>query len=382
MAVNLLSFASVMSTVGSVCLAILILLAMITVHEFGHYVAGKIFHFKINEFAIGFGPKLFSRTRKNGEVFSVRLLPLGGFCAFEGEDEENPHPDAFNNKRPWQRIIVLFAGAFMNYLLALLLIMISFFACGQLLLMAYRVDPADTTASGEYAINGLAFHDEDVIIRCEGKNIYLTSDLMSALEGKSEGDLVDFTVSRRTQEGRQVMDISVILRADADFENLTDTNTLWQCIGIYKQPLESGEGYQWQVYSMAYKGFGFFETIGRSFVYSFQIGGTIFKVLGQLLTGSLGLSAFGGPITTIRLTSEIASRGIQQFLEIAAYIGVNLAVFNLLPIPALDGSKIVFTAIEWIRGKPLNRKVEAVIHAVGFVLLLGFAVLVDLLQLF
>ena len=382
MAVNLLSFASVMSTVGSVCLAILILLAMITVHEFGHYVAGKIFHFKINEFAIGFGPKLFSRTKKNGEVFSVRLLPLGGFCAFEGEDEENPHPDAFNNKRPWQRIIVLFAGAFMNYLLALLLIMISFFACGQLLLMAYRVDPADTTASGEYAINGLAFHDEDVIIRCEGKNIYLTSDLMSALEGKSEGDLVDFTVSRRTHEGRQVMDISVILRADADFENLTDTNTLWQCIGIYKQPLESGEGYQWQVYSMAYKGFGFFETIGRSFVYSFQIGGTIFKVLGQLLTGSLGLSAFGGPITTIRLTSEIASRGIQQFLEIAAYIGVNLAVFNLLPIPALDGSKIVFTAIEWIRGKPLNRKVEAVIHAVGFVLLLGFAVLVDLLQLF
>ena len=205
---------------------------------------------------------------------------------------------------------------------------------------------------------------------------------MSALEGRQEGEKVQFTVSRKTEEGRQVMDISVILRADADFENLTDTNTLWQCIGIYKQPLESGEGYQWQVYSMAYKGFGFFETIGRSFVYSFQIGGTIFKVLGQLLTGSLGLSAFGGPITTIRLTSEIASRGIQQFLEIAAYIGVNLAVFNLLPIPALDGSKIVFTAIEWIRGKPLNRKVEAVIHAVGFVLLLGFAVLVDLLQLF
>ena len=382
MAVNLLSFAGVMSTIGSVCLAILILLAMITVHEFGHYVAGKIFKFKINEFAIGFGPKLFKHTKKNGEVFSVRLLPLGGFCAFEGEDADNPHPDAFNNKKPWQRIIVLFAGAFMNYLLALLLIIISFFACGQLLLMTYRVDPADTTYTENIDINGLSFHDEDVIIKCEGKNIYLTTDLMSALEGRQEGEKVQFTVSRKTEEGRQVMDISVILRADADFENLTDTNTLWQCIGIYKQPLESGEGYQWQVYSMAYKGFGFFETIGRSFVYSFQIGGTIFKVLGQLLTGSLGLSAFGGPITTIRLTSEIASRGIQQFLEIAAYIGVNLAVFNLLPIPALDGSKIVFTAIEWIRGKPLNRKVEAVIHAVGFVLLLGFAVLVDLLQLF
>ena len=356
MAANLLSFAGVMSTIGSVCLAILILLAMITVHEFGHYVAGKIFKFKINEFAIGFGPKLFKHTKKNGEVFSVRLLPLGGFCAFEGEDDDNPHPDAFNNKKPWQRIIVLFAGAFMNYLLALLLIIISFFACGQLLLMTYRVDTADTTYNDHIAVNGLSFHDEDVIIKCEGKNIYLTTDLMSALEGRQEGDKVQFTVSRKTQEGRQVMDISVILRSDADFENLTDTNALWRCIGIQQKFAEDGESYTW--------------------------GGTIFKVLGQLFTGGLGLSAFGGPITTIRLTSEIASRGLQSFLEIAAYIGVNLAVFNLLPIPALDGSKIVFTVIEWIRGKPINRKVEAVIHAVGFVLLIGFAILVDLLQLF
>ena len=361
MAVNLLSFAGVMSTIGSVCLAILILLAMITVHEFGHYVAGKIFKFKINEFAIGFGPKLFKHTKKNGEVFSVRLLPLGGFCAFEGEDADNPHPEAFNNKKPWQRIIVLFAGAFMNYLLALLLIIISFFACGQLLLMTYRVDPADTTYTENIDINGLSFHDEDVIIKCEGKNIYLTTDLMSALEGRQEGDKVQFTVSRK---------------------NLTDTNALWRCIGIQQKFAEDGESYTWMVASAAYKGFEFFETIGRSFVYSFQIGGTIFKVLGQLFTGSLGLSAFGGPITTIRLTSEIASRGLQSFLEIAAYIGVNLAVFNLLPIPALDGSKIIFTVIEWIRGKPINRKVEAVIHAAGFVLLIGFAILVDLLQLF
>ena len=208
---------------------------MITVHEFGHYVAGKIFKFKINEFAIGFGPKLFKHTKKNGEVFSVRLLPLGGFCAFEGEDADNPHPEAFNNKKPWQRIIVLFAGAFMNYLLALLLIIISFFACGQLLLMTYRVDPADTTYTENIDINGLSFHDEDVIIKCEGKNIYLTTDLMSALEGRQEGDKVQFTVSRKTEEGRQVMDISVILRSDADFENLTDTNALWRCIGIQQK---------------------------------------------------------------------------------------------------------------------------------------------------
>ena len=380
MSLALLSFSSVMSTVGAVCLAILILLAMVTVHEFGHYIAGKIFKFKINEFAVGFGPALLKHTKKNGEVVSLRVFPLGGYCAFEGEDEENSHPDAFNNKKPWQRIIVLVSGALMNYILALILIIISFYVCGQLLLMTYRVDPAEYTQNG-IPIAGYTFCDEDVIIRCEGKNVYLTSDLMSALEGKKEGDLVSFTVSRKTDEGRKVMDVSVILRADASFENLTDTNALWEAIGIAKQSAEDGTQ-TYMIASAAYKGFGFFETLGRSFVYSFQIGGTIFKVLGQLLTGDLGLSAFGGPITTIKLTSEIASRSLQQFLEIAAYIGVNLAVFNLLPIPALDGSKVVFTAIEWVRGKPLNRKVEGIIHAVGFVLLLGFAVLVDLLQLF
>ncbi len=370
-----------MSAIGSVLLAVLILLAMVTVHEFGHYVAGKIFRFKINEFAVGFGPALYKHKKKNGELFSVRVFPLGGYCAFEGEDEDNPSPDAFNNKKPWQRIIVLVSGALMNYLLALLLIVVSFFSYGQLLLMTYRVDPADTTYEQGIEIGGLRFHDEDVILKCEGKNIYLTTDLMSAVSGRSEGDKVTFTVSRKTDTGREVTDISVILRADAHFENLTDNAALWRALGIAAAETEGG-GTAYMVASVAYKGFGFFETIGRSFNYSFRIGGTIFKVLGQLFTGDLGLEAFGGPITTIKLTSEIASRSVHQFLEIAAFIGVNLAVFNLLPIPALDGSKVVFTVIEWIRGKPINRKVEAVIHAVGFVLLIGFAVLVDVLQLF
>ena len=116
----------------SVLLAILILLAMICVHEFGHFVAGRILGFKINEFAIGFGPKLFKRKgKKHGTLFSLRAFPLGGFCAFEGEDEEENDPDSFNNKAPWKRIIVLISGALMNYLLALVLILIGFFAFGQ-----------------------------------------------------------------------------------------------------------------------------------------------------------------------------------------------------------------------------------------------------------
>ena len=125
----------------------------------------------------------------------------------------------------------------------------------------------------------------------------------------------------------------------------------------------------------------FFERLGESFIYAFKIGGTIFETLGQLLTGKLGLDSVGGPVTTITTTSKIVSQGFKYLLEIMAFIGVNLAVFNLLPIPALDGSRVVFTLIEWIFRKPVPKKIEGLIHAVGLIVLLGFSVLVDVLQL-
>ena len=357
-----------MNTVLAVLLAILILLVMITVHEFGHYTAGKILKFKINEFAIGFGPKLFRRvSKKTGEAFSIRIFPLGGYCAFEGEDNDDESIDSFNNKAPWKRIIVLISGPLMNYLLALLLIMISMFACGQMLFKVNSIAPADE-AYAEYSL-----YAEDLITNVEGKGIYLTTDLMTALKGRKEGEVVEMQVIRGGEKKR----VEIKLRADCDFNNSTEISKLWRALGV--GTYESGEAAYWDVAVENYR-FGFFETLGRSFIYSFKIAGTIFKVLGELLTGRLGLSAMGGPITTIKLTSEIASQSAQSFLEIAAYIGVNLAVFNLLPIPALDGSKVIFCLIEWIFRKPVPRKIEAIIHAVGFVLILVFAVVVDILQ--
>ncbi len=427
---NLLSAADVWRTIGSVLLAILILLVMITIHEFGHYIAGKIFHFKINEFSIGFGPALFKKkNKKTGELFAVRLIPLGGYCAFDGEDgleeEENgkkealpepfdeatetgmkesaervegddpqqnaevpqaetveqkePHPDAFTKKPPWQRIIVLVAGAIMNYLLALVLIMIGITAYGQTMVMAYEVK------AGEGAYAEYSLQDRDVFLQAEGKNLYLTTDIARAVNGKKQGDLVKFRVSRvvgKTTDGKNIreeQEISVMLRADAAVTNSSDLKSVWDALGIRNTAEEGVEGGGLQLYSTVYR-FGFWESVGRSFVYSFKIAGSIFQVLGELLTGRLGLSAFGGPVTTITMTSQMVSQGFRSFLEIAGFIGVNLAVFNLLPIPALDGSKVIFTAIEWVRKKPISRKVEAIIHGVGFILLLGFAVLVDILQ--
>ena len=468
MIVNLLeneAVASAFKTAGYVLLAILILMIMITVHELGHYLVGKAFKFKINEFAIGMGPAIFKRTMKSGEIFSIRLFPFGGFCAFDGEDQDGDDPNAFNNKKPWQRILVLVAGATMNYLLALLIIIISMSAYGQSTLgMQYgRHNEAIYGTSIEEQIPAdKSINDGEYIVSLtrDGKksNIYMTVDLISSLNHAKKGDVV---TAELISDGKTVKR-DIILRADVECKNLTEVTKAYDALGIgYAMQLEANGsspfikgdflikigasdveyknatfvytpddvayvlkdkavgdtvwfwttrdtkyvytfGSSWSACEktgegvMNYLGIketarnyyvtatyvkhGFFKTIGHSFGYSFKIGGTVFRTLGQLLTGKLGLNAVGGTITTIKTTSEVISYGFRYALEIMAFIGVNLAVFNLLPIPALDGARVVFCVIEWIRKKPVSRKVEGIIHAVGLIVILGFAILVDILQ--
>ena len=468
MIVNLLENEAVTSafkTAGYVLLAILILMIMITVHELGHYLVGKAFKFKINEFAIGMGPAIFKRTMKSGEIFSIRLFPFGGFCAFDGEDQDGDDPNAFNNKKPWQRILVLVAGATMNYLLALLIIIISMSAYGQSTLgMQYgRHDEAIYGTSIEEQIPAdKSINDGEYIVSLtrNGKksNIYMTVDLISSLNHAKKGDVV----TAELISGGKTVKRDIILRADVECKNLTEVTKAYDALGIgYAMQLEANGsspfikgdflikigapdveyknatfvytpddvayvlkdkavgdtvwfwttrdtkyvytfGSSWSACEktgdgvMNYLGIketarnyyvtatyvkhGFFRTIGHSFGYSFKIGGTVFRTLGQLLTGKLGLNAVGGTITTIKTTSEVISYGFRYALEIMAFIGVNLAVFNLLPIPALDGARVVFCVIEWIRKKPVSRKVEGIIHAVGLIVILGFAILVDILQ--
>ena len=458
---QLLSISSIFSTVGSIILALLVLLIMITVHELGHYIVGKIFKFKINEFAIGMGPAIFKRENaKTGEVFSIRALPLGGFCAFEGEDEASDNPDAFNNKEPYKRILVLISGALMNLILGILVLILSIGIYGQLNVKTYDIRP---DSNPEYA--GYSLENDDVITKIDGKTIFMANDIATILNGKNKGEIVKITVNKNGKYYTR----NVRLRNDVDSDSLADVFSAFTAIGVstieeiesvsensnftkgdfilrvktsnvydeclrifnvnelvnYAKTVKEGEalgvyvvddsspnGYKlteieilkdlsnfsdseilnelgikthklYLKYTTQNLKFGFFETISRGVKYSVSVAGTIFRTLGELLTGKLGVDAVGGPITTISVTSNaIKEGGFNYFLEIMGFIGVNLAVFNLLPIPALDGSRVVFTAIEWIRKKPVNRKLEALIHGIGLVLLLGFSVMVDLLQLF
>lgn len=415
----LLTAGNFLGQIGGIVLAVGILLAMVTVHEFGHYVVGKRLGFKINEFSIGFGPAIFKkRSKKTGELFAVRVVPLGGYCAFDGEDYEDedeikkeaddaplaelnaengtenggrcetndqtlvkpvaenepiegkddyPEPQGvrFNEQAPWKRILVLIAGATMNYLLALLVIVCMFSFLGRPL---YRVVDRAELENGErteIVEDTDVLQVGDVIVKIEGRNLYLVTDYMDALADKKQGDRVQVTVLRNGEEKK----VGLILACDTDFVNMSDTEKLLNAMGVDA------------LYVQMYKQ-DIFQTIGHSLGYSVKIGGAVLRSLGELLTGKMGMDAVGGPITTITMTAEAASAGWTSFLSITAFIGVNLAVFNLLPIPALDGSKVVFCLIEWVRGKPINRKVETMIHFVGIVVLFGFAILVDLLRLF
>lgn len=411
MTVNLLSFASVMKSVGSVLVAVLILLAMVTVHEFGHYVAGKILHFKINEFAVGFGPAIFKkRSKKTGELFALRVIPLGGYCAFDGEDEfdeeekkaeepfeemgtaetqndgamvevnekpedEYPEPqgERFNDQAPWKRIIVLIAGATMNYLFALvlLLIMVASFGVPKCIMM-----PTDYKNDSSVDVPHAAWEDDslcqrDVVLRMDGDKISMFTDVVDVLRGKQAGDTFSAEILRNKDGEWLKKTVTVHVYANGVFADMGDVE------GV-RAEVEACIGYD--VYTTTLKT-GFWDTVGGAFAYSWDMATAVLKTLGQLLTGQLGLNAVGGPVTTIGAISQ-ATGSWFSFLYMASFIGVNLAVFNLLPIPALDGCKVIFCLIEWIRKKPVNRKVETIIHFVGIVFLFGFAILVDILQLF
>lgn len=349
------------SNVGYIFIAIFVLLVMVTVHELGHYIAGKILNFKINEFSIGFGKVLYKKTSpKTGETFFIKLIPLGGYCAFEGEDADEQNPRAFNNQKPWKRIIVLLAGVFMNFVFALLIAVVIFASVGMYYPTASKLYPDAPTQTEQV----ITLEQGDIILAVNGKELYLNGDLRKALQAIGENE--EFTVTVVRQGVKQ--NIQNIKKRYYVSENTAGEETVYFGLGI----LQGFESYK----------LGFFEAIGKGTAYCFRMAGVILGFFGDLITGKINFSQIGGPIATIDYTAQVAKMGLRPLMDIVTLIGVNLAVFNILPIPALDGSRILFILIEWIRKKPVKRELEGKIHFVGLMLLFGFVILADLFHLF
>lgn len=350
-----LAIGSFLSSFWSIVVAFIALLIMVTVHEFGHYSAGKLLGFKINEFAIGFGPKIFSRKKKDGEVFSIRILPLGGFCAFEGEDEESDNKNAFNNQKPWKRIIVTVAGVAFNFLSAILILTCIFTFVGD----AYPKVVTTESFQNKNIVHTL--QKDDIILEIDGHKAYGFFTNFREFYQKSEGT-VNMTVLRNNKK----VDLKVPV------EKITVTP-------------EKGDSYQENRINISITGEYIRENIFKAFWHgitmTWDVIVLIISTIGKIFTGLLSVkNNLGGPITTIKTVASSIHSGLGFFL-ILAVMSASIGFTNILPLPALDGSRVVFITLEKLRGKPINRKVEGMIHFVGIIVLFSLTILLDIINL-
>lgn len=411
-------------TILYVLLAIIMLLVMVLVHEFGHYVVGRMLNFKINEFSVGFGKAIFSKKNKRGELISLRIFPLGGYCAFAGEDDEDCNKeDSFNNQKAWKRILVYLAGITFNFAFAVLTSAILLCSIGYDIPQVTQVD-LDTTKIETSVEDGTfiqdsevygydkdnGFKEGDIIISIEGKKIdfaygktydTLVSEQFSEYKTYLQQEKLNSELSGGVFDERQAFidfmsenSYSAIVKRDGEYEEVA----IGFCQVAFNVNIKDDKGdyvfeedgktpktqvayvYYGPAYGVKAYVHTFGEAIERAVPFSFGLAWTVLKSLWQMITFQLPISSVGGPITTIATIAQVTQSNFANLLILIPLISANLAIFNLLPIPALDGAHVVFTTIEAIRKKPIKREVENMIHTIGLFVLLGFVVLVDILH--
>lgn len=327
-----------------ILLAILMFGFLIFIHEFGHYTAARIFRVTINEFAIGMGPKLLSRiSPKTGIRYSLRALPIGGYVAMVGEDEESDDPGALCAKPVWQRIIITAAGAAMNLLVGFLVmtILVSFSTLGGTVV----ADFFEGATSSSYGLQV-----EDRIVKIDDTRVHTATDLVYTIMHDARGP-VDVTVERDGQ---------MIVLADVQFPNFTEAGHVYGDRDFYvyaveKTPLSVAHQAFWQ---------------------SANTVQMIWDSLYDLVFGEYTVEDLSGPVGVTQAISEAAEQGSYNFGFMFVFISVNLGIFNLLPLPALDGGRLLFQCVELIFRRPINRNIEGYIHFVGIMLLMLLMVFV------
>lgn len=338
--------------VWPILIAILFFGLMIFIHELGHFTVAKLSGIRVNEFAIGMGPKLLS-FGKGETTYSLRLIPMGGYVQMEGEDEASEDERAFNKKPVWKRFLVVLAGAVMNILLGLVLVAI----------LITQQDLVGTTQIAGFYENASSqasgLQAGDVITHINGTPVWSDRDI-SFLMARDKDGVIEFTVER---DGKTV-DLKNVQFATQQVEGQTVITFDFVIIG---EPHTV-----WNV-------------LKTSFLETASMARLVWLSLFDLVTGRFGLSDLAGPVGTVSVIAEATtSGGFLNALSLMAFITVNIGVFNLLPIPGLDGGRLLFLVIEGIRRKPVNPKREGMIHAIGLVLMFALIAVVtfnDILRL-
>lgn len=346
-----------------IVLAILVFCVIIIIHELGHFLAAKACGIYVKEFALGMGPVIFRKQGKE-TCYVIRLLPIGGSCSMEGENggyeeeldsegnviERPVNPRAFNRKPVWQRMIVILAGPLMNLILGYFAVMLSLCTSSAI---------ASTTISSfrDEPVSSSFLQADDKILSIDGMTVFSASDISYKLQSSdrknAEGNLVfDFKVKRGGE---------TVLLKDVEFkttENENGTN------GIY---------FDFYVYRLEKN---FKNVVSQSFMESCSTGRLIIMTLIDMLRGKYGINEMSGPVGVVSVVSQSVSYGFSTFMNLVSLITINVGVFNLIPIPALDGCRFLFLLIEAIRRKPTKPEVEGMVHFAGFALLMLLMIVV------
>lgn len=334
----------------TIVFAILIFSLIIFVHELGHFLAARAFGVGVKEFAIGMGPEIFSRTKKETK-YSIRLIPMGGFCAVEGEDDDDDSETSINSKPWYARFIILFAGAGMNlilgFVITLIIVTVSSFGTGiPSTTVAICLEDADCK---NYLQHG------DKIVAINGNRVSIKKDI-SYLVSLDNDDTLDITYKRNGVKN------TVSLKA---YET---------------------EGVKTIGFMAEVKKPNVFTIIHESFFQTVWMGKMVFLSLKMLIGGEAKFKDLSGPVGVVSVMNDTAqSGGLLSLIFLGAFISVNIGLMNLLPIPALDGGRILFVLVEAIRRKKIDPEKEGIVHMIGFFLLIGlmiFATWNDIIRIF
>lgn len=329
--------------------ALLFFGVIIMIHECGHFACAKLFKVKVNEFSLGMGPALFKR-KKGDTLYAVRLFPIGGYVAMEGEDDASEDDRAFNKKPVWQKMIIVVAGALMNLILGFIL---------MVLLLTTSTDLIGTNTIKEFYPDAVSaqygLQAGDRFVEIDGHHVWSELDL-SFLMSRSQDGVFDFVVER---DGEKVT-LNDVHFATEQQNGITLIQ--YDFIIIGEQP-------------------GFLNIVKNAFTQSASIVRMVWLSVFDLVTGRYGMSELAGPVGTVDIIADVTAQAVSSgsltnLLTIMAFITINVGVANLLPLPALDGGRFLFLAIEAVRRKPVNPKYEGYVHAAGLALLLLLMVVV------